>query len=87
MESLTYSEYPFLAEMGVLESNNGCYRDGEWVSNGGGEITAISPHTNKPIARTKLASVDDYNYCIKQMQKEKARWAKLPAPQRGEIVR
>ena len=87
MESLTLNDYPFLAEMGIKEENNGCYRDGEWVSNGGGVATTISPHTNKPICKTKLASIEDYNYCIAQMQKEKARWAALPAPQRGEIVR
>lgn len=34
-----------------------------------------------------MASLEDYDACIKAMQKEKARWAKLPAPQRGEIVR
>ena len=34
-----------------------------------------------------MASLDDYNACIEAMQEEKVRWAKLPGPQRGEIVR
>lgn len=84
--SLTYNDYPFLKELGLNTTNLGCYRNGEWVANGG-ETTSISPHTNKLIASTKLASVEDYNDCVKHAKAEKDRWAKLPAPQRGEIVR
>jgi len=47
----------------------------------------MNPHSNKPIANVKLASVEDYNACIAAMKTEKARWMKMPAPQRGEIVR
>lgn len=85
--NLTYSQYPFLAELGLKENNLGCYRNGEWVASNGGEVTSINPHNNKPIATTQLASLQNYEECIKAAQSEKARWAKLPAPQRGEIVR
>ena len=34
-----------------------------------------------------MASLDDYEACIKGAQAERVRWAKTPAPQRGEIVR
>ena len=55
MDSLTYDQYDFLKDLGVETQNNGCYRDGEWVANGG-DKTSINPHNNKPIAHIKLAS-------------------------------
>ena len=83
----SFDRYPFLKDLGLEEENAGCYRDGEWVSTGGQTHTSVSPHDGQPIADIKLASLDDYNHSIAQMEKEKARWAKTPAPVRGEIVR
>ena len=77
---LTFANYPFLKELGLTEENLGCYSNGEWKSNGGGEHISISPHTNKGVAKTKLASLDDYEATIKGMQTEKVKWMKLPAP-------
>jgi aldehyde dehydrogenase family 7 protein A1 len=75
-----------LRELGLSEENNGCYRNGEWVASGG-YITAVSPADNKPIARVRLASLQDYQDCMASMEAEKERWVKTPAPVRGEIVR
>ena len=47
----------------------------------------MNPSTNEPIARIRCASLADYNETISSMESEKAKWAKMPAPQRGEIVR
>ena len=85
-QQLMYANYPFLKELGLSEINNGCYRNGEWVGNGG-QVTSLNPHDGKGIATIKLASVEDYNSCIEHMQSEKERWMKTPAPIRGEIVR
>ena len=83
---LTFSQYPFLKELGLSEVNYGCYRNGEWV--GGDEIwTSINPHNNKPIAKIRLATPQNYEECIKAMESEKERWMKTPAPIRGEVVR
>lgn len=82
----TFKDHKFLAELGLEEVNNGCYYDGEWHGNGG-EVVSLNPHDNKGIAKTKLASLDDFSKCIKGMESEKARWAKTPGPVRGEIVR
>nr|AED87000.1 turgor pressure sensor [Sterkiella histriomuscorum] len=84
--ALTFNEYPFLKELGLAETNFGCYRKGEWVGHGD-EVLAVNPHNNKAIARIKLASPKDYEDCIKAMEAEKIRWAKTPGPVRGEIVR
>lgn len=81
MESAnTLSQYPFLAELGISDTNLGCYRDGEWVATDGGEVTSINPHNQKPIATTKLGSLQNYEECITAMQSERSKWAKLPAP-------
>jgi len=57
--SLTYNDFPFLKELGLSEMNSGCYRAGEWV--GSGEVvTSINPHTNKPIASVRTASLKEY---------------------------
>jgi len=56
---LTYNDFPFLKELGLSEMNSGCYRAGEWV--GSGEVvTSINPHTNKPIASVRTASLKEY---------------------------
>nr|AED87001.1 turgor pressure sensor [Stylonychia lemnae] len=85
-QSLTFKDYPFLKELGLAETNFGCYRKGEWVGHGD-EIVSVNPHNNRPIAKIKLANGQDYQDCIKAMEGEKLRWAKTPGPVRGEIVR
>lgn len=84
--NLTFNQYPFLAELGLSEVNNGCYRAGEWVGNGE-EYTCVNPTNNKPIAKIKMASAQDYEDSIRAMEAEKVRWMQTPAPVRGEIVR
>ena len=64
-------QYPWLKDLELGAENQGCYRDGEWKATGGGEVTSVNPHNNKPIGKTFLASVDDYDKCVKAMQKEK----------------
>lgn len=76
-----------MKELGLQEENLGCYYDGTWKSNGGAEHVSLNPHNNKPIARTKMASLEDYEATMKAMKSEQVRWMKMPAPQRGEILR
>ena len=83
----TFSNYPFLEELGLTEENLGCYSNGTWKSTSGGEHVSINPHDNKAIAKTKLASLEDYETAIQGMKTEQVKWMKMPAPQRGEIVR
>jgi acyl-CoA reductase-like NAD-dependent aldehyde dehydrogenase len=86
MQGFTYSNYTFLKDLGIGEDNLGCYKDGTFSGNGGHQIS-VNPATNKPIAKIRLASEQDYAQCIEGMKSEKARWMLLPAPERGEIVR
>ncbi len=87
MEAYTFDQYPFLKEMGLSQENLGCYRNGQWSSTNGGEFIQVNPHNNNAISKTKLASLEDYEACIKDMKSEQARWMTTPAPARGEIVR
>jgi aldehyde dehydrogenase family 7 protein A1 len=86
MESINFAKYPFLAELGLEETNLGCYTNGEWKG-GDEEVTSHNPHDNSVSAKVKLATLDHYEECIKSMEDEKERWFSTPAPARGEIVR
>eukprot|EP00753_Platysulcus_tardus_P007696 PLAT15397.1.p2 GENE.PLAT15397.1~~PLAT15397.1.p2 ORF type:complete len:526 (+),score=252.21 PLAT15397.1:35-1579(+) len=82
---LTFSDYPFLAELGLEEENSGFY-NGEW--GGSGEVyTTVNPSNGKPIARIRHATLEDYESCLAAMAEAKKEWARKPAPARGEIVR
>lgn len=83
---LTFAEYPFLVELGLSSYNLGCYKDGAFFANGP-EIVSYNPTTNKPIAVIRTGTKEDYQECVKAMEKEKMRWMKTPAPIRGEIIR
>lgn len=84
--ALTFNDFPFLKELGLEETNKGCYRNGEWVS-GEKAFTSKNPNNNKPVANTLLATEAQYEECIQGMLSEQARWAMTPMPARGEIVR
>ncbi len=87
MESkLSYSEFPFLKELGIEEVNFGVYRAGEWVGHGP-HYTAVNPHDNRPIAKIVMGNEEDYESCIAAMESEKERWMLTPMPARGEIIR
>jgi len=85
MAALTYSEYPFLKELGLEEENLGVY-NGKWC--GSGEfLTSVSPTTNKPIARVRQANAAEYEQCVVAMQSALNEWRLIPMPKRGDIVR
>lgn len=84
-DALTFSKYPFLAELGLTEDNDGVY-DGEWRGNG--EVfVSKNPATGESVARVRGASLEDYETVVSKMMAAKKEWAATPAPHRGEIVR
>lgn len=82
---LTFSNYPFLKELGLETENLGCY-NGKWFASGESYLS-YSPVTGKPIARVKAATKNDYEAILSAMEASKKVWQSLPAPKRGEIVR
>jgi len=59
VSAFSFSKYPFLTELGLSESNMGCYRRGEWVGRGE-ETISINPHNNEKVGKVKCASIADY---------------------------
>eukprot|EP01094_Clydonella_sp_ATCC50884_P013877 TRINITY_DN2419_c0_g1_i1.p2 TRINITY_DN2419_c0_g1~~TRINITY_DN2419_c0_g1_i1.p2 ORF type:complete len:557 (+),score=182.76 TRINITY_DN2419_c0_g1_i1:139-1671(+) len=86
MSDLTFSKYPFLAELGLEEDNTGCFDGSSWTANGE-VVTSYNPATGEPIARVKTASVEDYDRCVSAMEVAQKSWRTMTAPARGEIVR
>lgn len=82
---LTFSEYPFLKELGLEEENPGVY-NGKWGGSGD-YITSYSPATGKPIAKVRYGTPQEYQESIAAMEAAKTAWQLTPAPKRGEIVR
>lgn len=84
-QELTFSDFPFLAELGLSEENYGCY-NGKWCGSGS-LLTSYNPSTGKPIARVRQATTQEYQSCIDAMIAARDLWQATPAPKRGEIVR
>lgn len=72
-------------DLGIQEENLGAFW-GIW--GGSGEKTTITcPANNKPIAHVQQATVEEYRKTVDGSKAAWERWAEVPAPQRGEIVR
>lgn len=84
--TLTYSKYPFLANLGLKELNPGCYDGSTWFGSGP-KVTSFNPNTGEPLAEIHTASREEYETCMAAMIAVQRRWAETPAPKRGEIVR
>nr|CAI5846058.1 unnamed protein product [Callosobruchus analis] len=79
------SQYSFLKELGLQETNNGVF-DGKWKGSGQ-VVQSICPSNGKVLAEVKQGNVNDYKSCVKASSEAWEIWADLPAPRRGEIVR
>ncbi len=76
----------FLKELGISDQNSGAY-DGQWIETSGQVLDSLDPATGRRIASVRQASAEDYERCAESAREAFLRWRKVPAPQRGEIVR
>ncbi len=76
----------FLDKLLISSVNSGCHNGRAWLSNGE-SYRVTSPHDNSEIAQITNGTSQDYESCIKTMNKNWPVWAQTPAPKRGEIVR
>jgi acyl-CoA reductase-like NAD-dependent aldehyde dehydrogenase len=84
----SFGKYPFLAELGLHQENQGAYYDGKWqVTDSSASLTSVNPATAEEIARTKCATVKDFEKAISGMQQANKEWRDVPMPVRGDIVR
>jgi aldehyde dehydrogenase family 7 protein A1 len=81
----TYSQFPFLKELGLEEFNHGFF-DGK-NNKASGEVKNLhNPSNHLPIASIQEASLDDYENGLKLACQAKSAWAEVPMPKRGEIL-
>ena len=75
-----------LEKLGVNEINKGTSTGSNWFSEGD-MISSYSPVDGKLIGKVTTTSREDYDRVIDTAQAAYKEWRKVPAPQRGEIVR
>ena len=79
----------FLKTLGIKDQNYGsCSGPNEWnKTTNQGNINSINPTNNKIISSVYNCSIDDYRLVVKQSLEAQAEWGKVPAPERGSLVR
>tara|TARA_Y100000385_G_scaffold59842_1_gene58022 strand:- start:14145 stop:15698 length:1554 start_codon:yes stop_codon:yes gene_type:complete len=75
-----------LEKLGVNEINKGTSTGSNWFSEED-KISSYSPVDGKLIGKVTTTSREDYDRVIDTAQAAFKEWRKVPAPQRGEIVR
>lgn len=74
-------------KLGIKPENNGASTGNEWLSTNGETIDSITPVDGSLLASVKGATVSDYNKVVDKAHAAFLEWRKVPAPQRGEVVR
>lgn len=80
------SHYKVLEKLAIAAENKGSSTGQQWFSNGDW-IDVLSPVDGKLMAKVQTTSPEDYNKVIETATAAYQQWKKVPAPQRGEIVR
>jgi aldehyde dehydrogenase (NAD+) len=75
-----------LKQLGIATENHGV-STGTSFWGSGTPIQSFSPTNGKLIAEVSSATKEDYEKVIAQATSAQKEWRKMPAPQRGEIVR
>ena len=76
-----------LAQFNIEEVNSGASTGGRWFNTRGEKIDSVSPVDGNVIASVTSATEADYEAVVLKGQEAFKTWRKVPAPQRGEIVR
>ena len=78
-----------LKTLGIKDINSGaCSGSGGWINTGNsGKIISINPTNNQEIASVNNCSVEDYKIVVKLSLEAQKEWSKVPAPERGQLVR
>jgi len=79
----------FLKVLGIKDQNYGsCSGQNQWnTTTDQGEIKSLNPSNGKVISSVYNCSVVDYNNIVKLSLESQREWAKVPAPERGSLVR
>jgi len=78
----------FLNTLGINAHNYGASTGQKWMNtDNNGQFDILSPADGKNIASVYICSDEDYEHVITSAQDAFKIWRKIPAPNRGEIVR
>jgi len=85
----SYERFPFLKELGILETNPGaCTGPDGWSRTDAQELLPIvTPIDGSVIANVALASETDYEQVVRTAHESFLEWRTTPAPVRGQVVR
>ncbi|MFD2202165.1 aldehyde dehydrogenase family protein [Shivajiella indica] len=76
-----------LNNLGVLSENLGTSTGNEWINSGQDYIESVSPVDGVLIGKIQTTDKKSYEQIILKAQEAFKFWRKVPAPQRGEIIR
>lgn len=76
-----------LRPLGISTHNQGVSTGSQWLASSGAVIESYSPVDGQLIATVQSADTAAYNKVVQTAQAAFLEWRKVPAPQRGEIVR
>ncbi|UZD22226.1 aldehyde dehydrogenase family protein [Algoriphagus halophytocola] len=76
-----------LKRLGIKTENLGASTGSDWIDSGEGSISSISPADAVLIGKVQVTDRETYEEVIARAQVAFESWRKVPAPQRGEIVR
>ena len=78
-----------LKQLGIEENNFGaCAGPGHWnATTKEGKIDSINPANDELISSVYHCSTDDYESVVQQSLEAYKEWRKVPAPERGQLVR
>ena len=76
-----------LDELGLEKTNLGASTGSVWLQTKGEVLKSYSPVDGKHLGDVTMATADDYNKVVEKAQSAFNEWRKVPAPQRGEVVR
>ncbi len=77
----------FLEELGLENKNAGVSTGLQWIDGKGKFLDSHSPVDGALIGKVRSATADDYEDTVLVAQEAFKVWRKVPAPQRGEVVR
>ena len=75
-----------LKNLAVEPKQKGCSTGGQWMGSGS-EIASVSPVDGSLLGNVQTATVEDYENLIERAEHAFLSFRKIPAPQRGELVR
>ncbi|MFD1769350.1 L-piperidine-6-carboxylate dehydrogenase [Sphingobacterium suaedae] len=75
-----------LQTLGITDIMDGTSTGDNWFAQGE-RVTSTSPVDGRAIAQVVSTTKKDYETVLKTAEQAKKKWAEIPAPKRGEIVR